>query len=274
MTTDTKSFFTPSRESSMRSLSIAQEVKTARSDTLNDLSQLRVSLEEALGSEWMGKCYLNSLLESLPHRNVLPHGRAKSTGSAIRIGKRAKIDTGLRVSELDDTAIKSVLDAAYDVASSTAWIFAVDTPPRLRPATHRSREVFEAGREVREAALEKGNAVRQRRKAMRLGLADGSMALEEVLRDEASATWELGKILKHLRPQTKSGSFSKKRAPVLVDKILKAAGVTSFKQAGTLTDRQIELLVKLVEVSYHTKFQKRGFYKGMPAPSDRNWGAS
>lgn len=232
---------------SRSALKVANAKRSANARVCVQLSRAEVSLEEALDLDCVDKTQLKVLLEALPHTKRRSTERSRSIVSAEKIAKRSGLDLSREVKSISCIRTRAILlDAAYDVVGQTAWIFAADKPPKLLPPKQVTAEQKEAGRAQREAALAKANETRLRRSQIKAALMAGEMSFKEVLEDDACATWELSKLMRHIPVLDRDSGEHRGFTPGRVAKVLRICGIRGTKQAGKLTSRQIDSLVSVV----------------------------
>lgn len=102
--------------------------------------------------------------------------------------------------------------------------------------------------QARAAAAAKGVRARQVRAQVRLGLADGSIQVADVLR-EGQAPDERGRILARMKVVELLSSF-RGIGPIRAADIMDAIGIAANRRVGGLGSRQVEEITRLIAARY------------------------
>lgn len=102
--------------------------------------------------------------------------------------------------------------------------------------------------EARAAAAAQGVLARQLRAQVRMGLADGSIPVADVLRD-GQASDERGPILARMKVVELLSSF-RGIGPVRAADIMDSIGIAANRRVGGLGPRQVQEITHLIEARY------------------------
>ncbi|MBN8867336.1 MAG: hypothetical protein J0H98_07265 [Solirubrobacterales bacterium] len=230
----------------IEALKNGNRVQVYRAGQLRRLATLGASLEAILLDPNMAPLELGQVLMAIPSQRTANRSRPgilpKSIVQAREISQKAEVRSGRPIGTLTEPSRKAVLRAAFELIGHRAWIFQSDDPPK----SLRARKVTIKRNDQSRVALEKANKVRIERSQQKARLRAGEIDLEEALDLAAFRTWQLGKLVVHLRRTTMNGvAYLDRMAPTAAKKVLAKNRISPLTKIGDLSADSKKLLVML-----------------------------
>lgn len=233
-------------------LQSANRRRAAQRALLRRLSGNEISLEEIFDVPDAATLKLARILGALPYRprKVGGGGIRHCQGAARRIAGRAGISLDREIGSVKCQVTKMrILNSAFDIVGRNAWVFSNEAAPKLQERK-KNRPLGGAGAARRDAALARANMIRSRRKELKEQLRAGEISLADVFEDEASASWQIGKIVIHAaRIHPITGSTAGRCGPGRAHTALRRARVAPTRAVRDLSDREKVTLVRELTAS-------------------------